>query len=105
MLPLHDSYPAAIGSYYRRTKAGLELPRLRTKAQTFQVALFQSPARVFFQICQYGRWPETISYPSAGDMIATLQGYVSVMVNNDVRIDVTIDRAIRLVNNRVKICL
>lgn len=34
-------------------------------------------------------------------MIATLQGYVSVMIHNEIRVDITIDRAIRLVNNRV----
>lgn len=55
----------------------------------------------FFFFQQFGRWPETVSTPSSGDMIATLQGYVSIMVHNDIRIDITIDRAIRLVNNRV----
>jgi len=52
---------------------------------------------------QFGRWPETVSTPSSGDMVATLQGYVSIMVHNDIRIDITIDRAIRLVNNRVRL--
>lgn len=38
-------------------------------------------------------------------MIANLQGYVSIMVHNDIRIDITVDGAIRMVNNKVNMKL